>query len=391
MSRILFDEEDGLTIERSDGTVIQVSTHRNAGGYFASLLDFGDLALAELRPALVEAIESWNVRSETWGTEPVLVSVLLSSLPDEEIDTKYTPYLDVWLHLTESQNVEAVAAVWLEGEDWTPQFVEDLLRPLFEDGRAAFVETAHYDLAPVAGSEWLWHVHFRPSLDITVDEAITLGRSAAALLEVADKGVDLEAVAALRIVRSGLARVLFGQPESDWLEVKARMWDLESVTGRIELAQDVSRFANGLKDALLLVGVASKKSGGRDVLIQGPGLALADGDVERVHKILDARIHPPIDGLEVFITPDGHGRQLLAILVKAQPEELKPFIVHGAIVDGKVEGGFFSIVRRRGEHSIPVSPESLHSMIAAGRALLRGASIGMETGSLAADGEDADL
>ena len=58
--------------------------------------------------------------------------------------------------------------------------------------------------------------------------------------------------------------------------------------------------------------------------------------------------------------------------VPPQPEELKPFLVHGAIVDGRVEGTFISIVRRRGEASIPMTAPMIHAQIAAGRALLRG-------------------
>jgi hypothetical protein len=41
---------------------------------------------------------------------------------------------------------------------------------------------------------------------------------------------------------------------------------------------------------------------------------------------------------------------LILIDVPPQPEELKPFLVHGAIVDGRAEGAFVSIVRRRGRH-----------------------------------------
>jgi len=40
---------------------------------------------------------------------------------------------------------------------------------------------------------------------------------------------------------------------------------------------------------------------------------------------------------------------MLAIYISAQPEEMKPFLVHEAIVRGKVEGAFISIVQRRGE------------------------------------------
>lgn len=68
--------------------------------------------------------------------------------------------------------------------------------------------------------------------------------------------------------------------------------------------------------------------------------------------------------------PSGEGN-LLVVHIPPQPEKLKPFLVHGAIVGGKVEGAFISIVRRRDEHSVPITAPAIHAMLAAGRALLR--------------------
>jgi hypothetical protein len=72
--------------------------------------------------------------------------------------------------------------------------------------------------------------------------------------------------------------------------------------------------------------------------------------------------------IELVVHGDG---MLVVVSLPPQPEELKPFLVHGAIVDGAVEGAFISIVRRRGEASIPITAQSIHATLAAGRALLR--------------------
>jgi hypothetical protein len=61
----------------------------------------------------------------------------------------------------------------------------------------------------------------------------------------------------------------------------------------------------------------------------------------------------------------------MLIDIPPQPEELRPFLVHGAIVNGRVEGAFISIVRRRGESSIPITAPMIHSTLAAGRGLFR--------------------
>jgi len=66
------------------------------------------------------------------------------------------------------------------------------------------------------------------------------------------------------------------------------------------------------------------------------------------------------------------GRSFILIDIPAQPEELKPFLVRGAILlDRSTEGSFLGIVQRRGEGSITSTAPMIHATIAAGRALLR--------------------
>ena len=65
------------------------------------------------------------------------------------------------------------------------------------------------------------------------------------------------------------------------------------------------------------------------------------------------------------------GGDLFLIEVPPQPEELQPFLVQGAIVDGETHGAFVSIVRRRDDESVATSAAAIHSTLAAGRALLR--------------------
>jgi hypothetical protein len=57
-------------------------------------------------------------------------------------------------------------------------------------------------------------------------------------------------------------------------------------------------------------------------------------------------LHPPPDNLRIEAVDMPDDGMLILIDVPPQPEELKPFLVHGAIIDGKAEGKFISIVRR---------------------------------------------
>lgn len=90
--------------------------------------------------------------------------------------------------------------------------------------------------------------------------------------------------------------------------------------------------------------------------------------------VLDAKIVPPVDGLVIEKFPVTETESILSILVPHQPAEMQPYLVHGAIVEGKVEGAFFSIVRRRGEGSIVTSAQQIHAYIVAGKRYLRGES-----------------
>jgi hypothetical protein len=79
-------------------------------------------------------------------------------------------------------------------------------------------------------------------------------------------------------------------------------------------------------------------------------------------------------GLRIDVVPAADDHVLISIDIPPQPEELKLFLVHGAITaEGDTEGAFISIVQRRGEGSIPITAPMIHASLAAGRAFLRGA------------------
>jgi hypothetical protein len=172
-----------------------------------------------------------------------------------------------------------------------------------------------------------------------------------------------------RLLEGGRADLLIGMEESSWLEVKSGPYYLKQDAGKIELAQDVARFANSV-GGILIVGLKTK--GNPEVIDRVTPVNLSLIRPQQYRGILDGRVFPPVEGLEIKVAKVGSDQGVLYVVVPLQPEELKPFLVHGAIAAGKVEGAFISIVRRRGEASIPTTAPAIHSMLAAGRALLRG-------------------
>ncbi len=209
----------------------------------------------------------------------------------------------------------------------------------------------------------------------TARPLIAAARDTLALLEAIVSGGALTARTARNLLLTGLPHLLLGLPESDWLEVKSSAYGLDlrrcGKPSKVELAQDAARFANGCVDALLVIGFNEGKDTGVARLKTLAPAPLANLDADRYRDVLDNRIVPPIEGLTVDVVDFGDGSGMLVIGVPAQPQELQPFLVHGVIAADKVEGAFFSIVRRRGEGSITMTASQIHAYIVAGKAYLR--------------------
>ncbi|MEV1130512.1 hypothetical protein [Agromyces sp. NPDC049794] len=186
----------------------------------------------------------------------------------------------------------------------------------------------------------------------------------------------LHASGVLNLLRGGHFNLLIGEVESEYLEVKTAMHPIwvagtPGEKAKIELAQDVARFANADVDAVLVVGYREAAGGGSEI---GSLTPVRDSLLNKaqISEVLDARIVPPVDGLLIEKFATSPTDAVLAIYVPKQPAEMQPYLVHGVIAEGKVEGAFFSIVRRRGEGSITTSAQQIHAYIVAGRRYLRG-------------------
>lgn len=204
----------------------------------------------------------------------------------------------------------------------------------------------------------------------TIQRVASLVDSALGLLLAFSVGEFSRSVA-LQVLRANHSDALLGQHESVYLDVKQSHYDLDSAHGEIALAQAVARFANAEHGGLLIVGMRGKKVPGGEVISRITPVAVTRRDVQRYRLAVERRLFPLVDGLEVFPVDAPGGGNLLVVHIPPQAEELKPFLVHGAIVGGKIEGAFISIVRRRDEHSVPITAPAIHAMLAAGRALLR--------------------
>ncbi|MFI9640270.1 helix-turn-helix domain-containing protein [Micromonospora sp. NPDC051925] len=215
-------------------------------------------------------------------------------------------------------------------------------------------------------------------------EMVRACRLAAVIPSVSGDQEVMDRAIVRQLLRSGNAQALVGVRESRWFEVKSSAYELgEGSMGRIELAQDVARFANS-DGGLLALGFRTKNRGEGDTVVKVTPLHFPANSAARYRAIIDSTVYPPIDGLTISRVPV-EGGFLLVIEVPRQPESGKPYLVHGAIVNGKYEGSFFSVVRRRDENSIPVNAAAIHAFLAAGFQILRNIP---DSTSMSADGSE---
>ncbi|GIF16610.1 hypothetical protein [Actinoplanes teichomyceticus] len=209
-----------------------------------------------------------------------------------------------------------------------------------------------------------------PTRSKTLESLYRIGDGVRALFAAASTGV-LTRRTVQDLVVAGRADLLIGQPEGPWLDVKSAHYDLTTPKGRISLAQAVSRFANAEQGGIVVAGMGTKKIPGGELIDSIKPVPVDTGTVRRYRQAIETTIFPFPVGLEIRSVETGPGIGLVTVSLPPQEEELKPFLVHGAIVGDRVEGAFISIVRRSGEDSIPITAAQIHSTLAAGRALLR--------------------
>jgi Putative DNA-binding domain len=249
--------------------------------------------------------------------------------------------------------------------------ISSTLQPLLERHRSAIEATSTHPYGQeepttraVVAAE-VWDVHFKLNVSQrgrTIADAVAIGRDVLSLAAAATGGV-LTPSTARDLVRARRADLLLGQAESHWLECKQQP-HRDDERGKLELAKDVASFANSRNGGLLVIGLSTKRRGEQDIIAALRPFPVAGKRAGALRRILDHRIYPPVENLEIDFVGYGETKAIVTVFVPGQPIELRPFLVRGAIVDGKVIGSLISVVRRRGDETIDTSISALHAAIA---------------------------
>jgi len=346
-------------------------------GEFRSSSPEGDLILVEqdlVEIPVVDLRRALLSQCQFYGTETATAQISL--LPEDYFDAD-APVGPIQFELMDGQLRLAVLCLveWPhQGDERTVvEGVRRLVTPFLESIRS---ELVGIDEVESWSSPIQVAVHVRMSVPWrgkSAADLVRVGQDVLHLCEALSTGsVNRETVADL--VRGGGARLLVDQPEGPWLDAKSEEYELATIKGKISLAQAVARFANAEDGGLIVIGAKAKKVPGGEVIRHVNGVVPRQSDtVARYLRVLDQHLYPPVYGLRIDLVPVDDRKSLVVIDVPPQPEELKPFLVHGAITtEAEAEGSFISLVQRRGEGSIPITAPMIHAALAAGRALLRG-------------------
>jgi hypothetical protein len=317
----------------------------------------------------VDLVKAWR---QAWELARWPYEVDIDTAPDEEYEPREAVVEPVSFVLVEQGTLA------LRCEVTTSHFVEDdaelaaELLPLAEPLLRRFgAQVVGIEVGPRTTAPY-HHALFitAPTRGKTLKELHAIAESVVKLLEAADTG-RLFRHTVVDLVAGGRADLLIGQPEGPWLDVKSAHYDLATPKGKISLAQAVSRFANAEEGGIVVVGMGTKKIPGGELIDSIKPVPVDTATIRRYRQAIESCLFPFPVGLEIRRIETSPGEGLVLVSLPPQEEELKPFLVHGAIVGDRVEGAYISIVRRSGEDSIPITAAQIHSTLAAGRALLR--------------------
>lgn len=345
--------------------------------YFGGTRRYDDRAGAivvsrrDLAACTVAAFRRQMLRADRHLLMPERVMIADDGLDD--FDSELVGVEPVWFEM--QQDGEVVVRVHLfpphdyEPDDVAPD-VAAAVRPFLERSRARLIEESTPD----------YH-----NTDSLLVGAATRGKTLEDLFRIGE-GVSLLGQAFLTkspgrttlrdLVLSGHAGLVIGQHENEWFDAKSDhyLYDRSDV-GKIRLARAIAQFCNGDAGGTIVVGMKTGKATDRDSdrVVKLTPVPVDGKIVRRYREAIEKHLFPfPLDlQIDMVEEPRGSGSGYVVVSVPPQPEEQKPYLVHGAIVGDKVEGSYFTIIRRSGEDGLPIHASQVHSMLVTGRALLR--------------------
>ncbi|HZC83256.1 MAG TPA: hypothetical protein VE194_02430 [Rubrobacter sp.] len=189
-------------------------------------------------------------------------------------------------------------------------------------------------------------------------------------LAAAAQGHGLTPGSTADLLRGGRPDALVGQPETDWLDAKRTAPQITSNVDKLSFAKDVAAFANSDPGGLLALALRTRRTSAGDVIERVTPFPANLLVPTRLRAIVRARVYAPPLGVRIEAIKLGSGLAVGLVHVPAQPPERKPFVVRGAVVDGRVREQFVGVPVRVGEDTVWDDLAGIHAQLVAGRVAL---------------------
>jgi hypothetical protein len=351
----------------TDDNYIDIS---DAGNYFGPLEILVNVRLSSVRNALRVALDYYGPTEGSSMREAkvkTLSELAWSSIPEDRFDTELSLQEPTSLTLTTEDELLISVNLWISGRDPLEPF------PEMEGLLSSWSRSRNAELVELEASLWtadLWTAFFRlPLRGKNILFAQTFGEQVVALADAFIDGPP-SVNSIIHLLDCGNVRALIGAAECGIFECKRSLM-IDQERAKLELAKDVAAIANGEDQGVIVIGLETKTKDGKDYVVKVHPIPDAHKLAKRARRTIDRYVFPQIEGLTVRSCPQ-EGGDIIYIHIPPQPQELKPFLIGGAFIDGKIEGAIISVPRRRDDDTISLSPASLHAFLAAGYAYFRG-------------------
>ena len=167
-----------------------------------------------------------------------------------------------------------------------------------------------------------------------------------------------------------------GTPESSWIDFKQSHYWLPEKKQRLELAKDVSGFANA-NGGVICVGIETEKLPYQslEIVSKLTPVRLDLLNCEQIRDILRSHVYPPIVDLECKVWEMGDDKGVLTIEVPKQDSDERLFIVtEGVSEDGDHHGNMFGCFMREGDTTQPLLPSVIQHLLRDGSRFRRALS-----------------
>jgi len=166
---------------------------------------------------------------------------------------------------------------------------------------------------------------------------------------------------------------LIGKLENEFFDAKAEPWDLDTESGKLDLAKDISSLANW-RGGVIVVGATSREAPPfqRNEVRDVRGLPRRLAPTDRYSHLIREWIYPVPEGVAFRWHPNPRDtdRGVIGVDVPDQREELKPFLVaHYLSESGKKIDAIFGMVQRLGATTKTETVAEIHTLLREGRRL----------------------